>query len=283
MFSILTLLKVCGDENGHVNIIVYTDDGKRFSKFPVEIVELNKSKLNEWLSGSDYIHRRKTCVIIDALDRFGGKIAFIDSDTWFRCHPKKIFDRIAPGKAVFHICEGFVAATRTPFDDALARQLQTIPLVLRSGNPVRFEKRTKMWNTGVIGVDSADRELLLDALHLSDDIWRTADSSGAYGGKIHHAEQFATGYAFRNCRLSEAADCVYHYWPGDAKRAVAIVAPRLIDEWVADRGAEALNRVYAHRYREQGLSAWFDAFKMLIRQMALALGFSVKGARRSVL
>lgn len=283
LYSILTLLHVCERERRGCRIAVYTDAPERFAALPVETVALSQAQLDEWLGGSDYIHRRKTCVILDALDRFAGKVAFIDSDTWFIAHPERIFARVGPGRAVFHLCEGFVASTGTPFDNALTRQLESVPLALRSGEPVEFGPRTRMWNTGVIGVDPTQREAMRDALALSEDIWRTADPAGAYGAKIHHAEQFATGYALRDARLSEAADCVYHYWPVEAKRAFGAVLPGLIAQGLADLQGETLARIYAARYRETGLRGWIDAAKMEVRRAALALGVPVKGARRSVI
>lgn len=281
-YSILTLLHICGRARRAARIVVYTDAPARFAAFPVEIVALTQARLDEWLGGADYIHRRKTCVILDALERFGSKVAFIDADTWFAAHPARIFARTGPGRAVFHICEGFVASTGTVVDRILARQLEQVPLTLRSNEPVIFGPRTRMWNTGVVGVDPADRELMLDALALSDAIWRTADPVGAYGAKIHHAEQFATGYAFRNCRLSEAADCVYHYWRPRAKRSVGAVVPALIVNWLNDPGEAMLARAYAARYRERGMRGWIDAARMAIRRAALAFNLRTSGSRRSV-
>lgn len=282
LYSILSLLHVCERERRGCRIAVYTDAPERFAALPVEIVALSQAQLDEWLGGSDYIHRRKTCVILDALERFADKMAFIDSDTWFAAHPARIFAVVGPGRAAFHICEGFVASTGTPFDSALARQLEREPLTLRSGEKVAFGPRTRMWNTGVIAIDPAEREAMLDALALSDAIWRTADPAGAYGKKIHHAEQFATGYALRHAALSEAAGCVYHYWPVEAKRAFGAVLPGLVAQGLADPRGETLSRIYAARYRERGPRGWIDAAKMELRRAALALGLPLPGARRSV-
>lgn len=283
LYSILSLLHICARERRKQRVAVYTDAPERFTGLPVEIVALSAPQLHAWLGGSDYIHRRKTCVILEALNRFETKVAFIDSDTWFREHPARIFARIGPGRAAFHIREGFVASTGTPFDEALTRQLMSVPLAMRSGEPLQFGPRTAMWNTGVVAVDPADTESLVDALALSDAIWRTADPHGAYGAKIHHAEQFATGYAFRHHRLSEASDCVYHYWPAEAKRDFGKILPKLVEQGLSDLSEPNLSRVYASRWRESGLTGWRDATKMLIRQVALQLGLPMRGARRSVL
>lgn len=281
LYSILSLMHVCGPDLAGHRLVVYTDSPERFAALPVECVTLSPAMLADWLGGSDYIHRRKTCTIIDALDRFACPVAFIDADTWYSADPRRIFARVGPGRACFHLCEGFVEHTGTPFDQALARQLTAVDLRLRSGEPVR-PARARMWNTGVVAVDPADRERMLDALALSDRIWETADPAGAWGKKIHHAEQFATGHAFRDCRLGEAADCVYHYWPAEAKAAFAPVLARLVGDRLPPLDRASLAAVYRQRYRETGLAAWRDSCKMTLRALALRSGVALPGARRSV-
>lgn len=281
LFSILSLMHVCGPHLGGHRVAVYTDRPERFAALPVECVALSEALLDSWMGGSDYIHRRKTCTIIAALDRFASPVAFVDADTYYTADPSRLFARVGPGRACFHLCEGFVEHTGTPFDRALAKQLARADLRLRSGEPVRLAG-ARMWNTGVVGVDPADRPLMLDALELSDRIWATADPAGAFGKKIHHAEQFATGYAFRNCRLGEAGDCLYHYWPKAAKEAFAPVLADLFGAGLPALDRAGLAAVYARRYRETGLAAWRDTIKMAVRAGALRFGLAVPGARRSV-
>lgn len=282
LYSILSLLHVCGVGLDGYRVVVYTDQPARFATLPVQTVELSPELLQIWLGASDYVHRRKTCAIADAGKRFRGKIAFIDSDTWFITSPQRIFRRVAPGRACLHICEGFIRQTGTPFDNALAQQLDATDVQLSTGERVLLNNRTQMWNTGVIAFDHADLNRFTTALELSDAIWRTADPVGAYGRKIHHAEQFATWYAFRDCQLSEAADCVFHYWPAEAKRVFGAVLPRLVDKGLADLGVTNLADIYAKRYRERGLRARLSTAKMIIRRVAQKMGIPVTGARRNV-
>jgi hypothetical protein len=282
LYSILSLLHITAGRKLDARLVVYCDRPAEFASLPVEIVELEQRQLDTWLGHSDYIHRRKTCAITDALKRFGGKILFLDSDTYWTRTPDRLFSRIGPNRACFHMREGYLRSTGTPFDNALRHQLETHEYRLKSGVAVVVDPTTIMWNTGVVGVDSTNIELMDDALALSDEIWAGADPAGAYSKKIHHAEQFAMGYAFRDCRLAEADDAVYHYWPSAAKAAFGAMLPDLVRSGVADHSPANLRRLYAQRYRDDGTRATVERWKMRVRQWSMSLGIPVNGVRRSV-
>lgn len=280
-FSILSLIYQCWGKPRDHRVVVYCDRPKEFSGWPVELIAVSPDQLELWLGGSDYIHRRKICAIIDALERTTGKVVFIDTDTYFLKSPSQMFARIGPGQACFHICEGFLLSTGSPPDTALGRQLQAAVYRLNKDETVTVGKQTRMWNTGVVGVHFADLGLMRAALQLSDAIWAGADPQGAYGRKIHHGEQFAMGYAFRNCRLSEAQDCIYHYWPELAKKHLQTILPEIIRSAPGELSLDNLRHIYNHRYCEPGLSGLRERMKMTLRKLALAVGVPIKGVRRS--
>jgi hypothetical protein len=281
IYSILSLLHVTEGSAFGARIAVYCDRPDAFVALPVEVVEVDQRQLDAWLGGSDYIHRRKTCAIIDAIKRFGGKVMFLDSDTYWIRSPASVFRRIGPDRACFHLKEGYLRSTGTPFDNALTLQLESHPYRIGSDALVEVDRTTIMWNTGVVGVDASNLSLMHDALALSDDIWNEADPDGAYGKKIHHAEQFAMGYAFRNCRMSEADDAVYHYWPSTAKAKFGEMLPDLVKAGVKDQSPGSLRRIYAARFRETGFQAAKERFKMGVRRRCISLGIPVNGVRRS--
>lgn len=281
IFSILTVLLHAGDRRDFA-IAVYCDRPAAFAALPVETVPTDAALLDRYLGDSDYIHRRKTMVVIDALERFGGKVVFLDSDTYATASPARLFDRIGREAACFHIREGLIRSTGTPFDAALLAQLTAQPPHLRSGERVQVDRRTAMWNTGVVGVEASHLGLMHDALALSDAIWAGADPDGPYGRKIHHAEQFAMGHVFRHCRLREADDIIHHYWRTDDKAAFAAILPDLVASGLADRSPANLDRLYRRRIRHTGMAAWRDRAKMALRRWALAMHLPLRGVRRSV-
>ena len=281
IYSILSLLHVTAGSTLNARITGSCDRPDAFAALPVETIEVDQQQLDAWLGGSDYIHRRKTCAIIDALQRFGGKVTFLDSDTYWIGSPATIFRQIGPDRACFHMKEGYLRSTGTPFDNALTRQLKSHQYRIGSDAPVEVDRMTIMWNTGVVGVDVRNLNLMNDALALSDKIWNDADPNGAYGKKIHHAEQFAMGYAFRNCRLSEADEAIYHYWPSTAKAIFGQVLPDLVKAGLDDQSPESLRRLYAARFRDVGLGAAKERLKMSVRRRCISLGIPVNGVRRS--
>src|SRR5262245_29116144 len=89
VFSVLSALDMMGRESGSCRIIVYTDEPAAFVDLPVDIEPIGDALLTDWLGPFDYIHRRKILVIRDALQKFGGRLAYCDTDTYFFKHPRK--------------------------------------------------------------------------------------------------------------------------------------------------------------------------------------------------
>jgi hypothetical protein len=282
IFSILSLMRIAWEDAGNWQIVVYCDRPTAFAALPVNVVAVDQPTLDAWLGDTDYIHRRKTCAIIDALNRYGGKIVFVDTDTYWTRSPRAVFERVAPDATCFHLLEGYLLSSGTPFDQALSSQLSSHVYRLASGAPVTVDALTPMWNTGVVGVHEASIDKIYEALSLSEQIWADADPAGAYGKKIHHAEQFAMGFLFRDYRLHEAADCVHHYWPQVDKMAFAAILPELNASGLADASRDNLERIFRARHRRAGPTAWIDRAKMTIRKIAQAASLPVKGVRHSV-
>ena len=94
IFSLLTAAYFEPFDTGRIRYVVYTDQPEAFETLEGVILVPIKTKLGEWLDGSDYIHRCKPMAIIEALETYKGKVAFVDTDTYFKRSPMHIFDRI---------------------------------------------------------------------------------------------------------------------------------------------------------------------------------------------
>jgi hypothetical protein len=53
---------------------------------------VTNAELDVWIGGSNHNHRRKIMVVIDALQRYGDSVAFVDCDAYFLKAPGSLFD-----------------------------------------------------------------------------------------------------------------------------------------------------------------------------------------------
>ncbi|HWO41778.1 MAG TPA: hypothetical protein VNO43_08255, partial [Candidatus Eisenbacteria bacterium] len=154
-------------------------------------------------------HRAKIFAIKDALNKFGDRVVYCDTDTYFIHSPELLFARIRPGVSFMHACEG-------PLDQAngadLAAFLNRAELRTVAGRRWNITDDAPMFNAGVVGMHKADVALLDDVAHLTDQIYPHV--------RIHTVEQFAFSMCLHErTRLCEAHEVVCHYWrmPGRAR------------------------------------------------------------------
>lgn len=245
VFSILSALDRAGPGPRTFEIVVYTDDDRPFKGLPVAFEILDKDRLHDWTGPHGYKHRRKIMTMVDALDRYRGRVAFIDSDTWFKRSPGTLFDRIAPGRPCLHLREGRLASVRDGHGyDRLAGFLAQNDLLAPDGHALAIPANPMMWNSGVIGMDAADAHLLPRVVDLIDGIWSRFQA-------VHTIEQFALGDVLeRHTDVQTSDDIVFHYWM-DVLRTpfqatLQSILPARADPKLVLQDAR---RVYAHRPR----------------------------------
>src|SRR5262249_8493194 len=141
--------------------------------------------------------------IRNALEKFGGRLVYCDTDTYFLDHPDKVFSRIRPGRTFMHLCEGYLNDSNGA---GLREFLDRNKLSTITGKFWNITRDALMFNAGVIGMHEADIGLLEEVLHLTDQIYPHV--------KIHTIEQFAFSACLRqHTKLKEACDVICHYWP----------------------------------------------------------------------
>jgi hypothetical protein len=275
-YSILSLLRTVGAKAAEFQIVVYTDDPGAFADLGIETVEIDEALLLSWLDGKDYIHRRKTMTVIDALSRFGGAVAFVDCDTYYLKPVDELFSRIGPGRACLHLVEGRLQETKSKVDQSVSKLIRDQTFYGLDGKALTISEDARMWNSGVIGIHYTDAALMNEALYLTDQMWCKLEPY-APGKKAHHLEQFATGYFLERLHLVECDDVVYHYWPEYLRdpfgeRVTALVQPRhdLSLQELADKA-----------FRDRPQADLMRKLKMRIRSALRHIGFRVPGMRNS--
>ena len=270
IFSLLTAFSFLPPETPGYRYVVYTDIPKRFIDMGVVIRPLAATELEAWLGGSDYIHRRKTMAIIDALERYPGSLAFIDCDTYFRRSPALLFDRIGPGRSCLHVLEARLLESRTEFDKTLSDAISRIEFFDRAGRPLAISPNAPMWNSGVVGIHSADIDLMREVLDVTDQMWRQV--------KVHHIEQFLAGYFLARNKLSKCPDIVFHYWPGYMRKPFRKKLPDLLAQDAKLPLAARAKRAYESRPRPPVLRAIEARVRRTLRYFGVPVPGMIKSA-----
>lgn len=238
-YAILSAYRWARPSDG-IEIVLYTDNPSRFDDMPVRLRPIAAEELEGWTGPDGYQYRRKLEVLRDALIQTGRPVVFVDSDTWFRRSPARLFDRIGRGRSIMHVREGNLRGRPFPqychdFVDCVeSRTWKT-----SSGSPLDITSDV-VWNSGVIGLDPLDNVLVDDALALIDQVYCKCE--------LWSLEQFAIAFfLMRSTDVRGASDVVFHYWPRDLKEAFH---PTLLEE--LDRTADLAPRERAnelHRFR----------------------------------
>ena len=206
VFSLLTAAHFEPFGTGRVRYVVYTDHPETFAALEgVTVLRIDKAKLDAWLEGSDYTHRRKLMVIIEALEKYRGKLAFVDTDTCFQRSPMLLFNRIGSGRSCLHVAEKNLRLASDRITRKTRDGIRNHPFTWSDGTKAVLRNHSKMWNSGITGFHYSDIGVLHESLRLCDHLWQQT--------RVHTCEQLAVGMAAeRTTRIFSAWDVVFHYW-----------------------------------------------------------------------
>ncbi|GAB3228049.1 hypothetical protein GCM10027346_12120 [Hymenobacter seoulensis] len=219
VFSIFTLLYHVEFNLNQIKIVIYTDNNSFFQKwlsgvdFDIEILHYEDEV--KYKGEYNYLYRIKPCIIIDQLDKGANKVFFVDSDTFFMKSPIALFNIVNEEISVMNINEYDLIDAG---DDELISWLHIRKAVRNKvfnirGSEFNIPFSARMWNSGVIGINNNNKNLLEDAVLLIDQIYNNYPA--------FHSEQFAIGYLLSKCtRLLESEDYIYHYFFGNKKQII---------------------------------------------------------------
>jgi hypothetical protein len=249
-----------------VRLIVFTADPAPLEDLRVQTVTIAPSVLQEWAGAHRYIHRRKLLAIKQALQQFGGRVLYCDTDTYFRLSPLEVFKRIRPGHTLTHLCEGFLHRAKAP---DLAAFVDTHELKALDGSRWDITAATPMFNGGVVGLDSSDSMLLDEAVNLVDQLYPRL--------LLHTIDQFAIGACLsRRTTLRSCDDAIYHYWPQRPQFAdqLAIVLhdPSLRTDEERWRRLEPHLPTQDQRVHNRWPSPWPERLRIELREVAKRMG-----------
>lgn len=200
-----SLLSLCNNiNNKNYKIHIYTDHPEFFQNFDhlnINYIVLNKEKITLWKGENNFNHRLKIKVLKDFCERFPNeKYLFLDSDTYVASPLNYLFDNIKHNQFVLDHNEGLLTQKKRTHIKSLYEFL-----VNNEGLGIKLEPELHMWNSGVIGLDYSNHEILDKILETTDLLTRHINS--------HILEQFAFAYHFQiRGKVKNASDLIHHYW-----------------------------------------------------------------------
>ena len=205
-YSILSLLKQ-GLDSAKIQIVIYTDNIEYFSFLPSDLitfVEMNEATIVDYKGPYAFVHRLKIKILQDCITRFQGKILYADSDIFFLGDIEKLFNQIDASNFLMCNNEG-------PIDLAGNRVFKKFSSFIRENisylkeHKIPIPANVIMWNAGIIGFVSPNKELLDKVLYTNDIIFEKF--------KSHVVEQLSFCYQLQmHGNVHKSTDYVFHYW-----------------------------------------------------------------------
>jgi hypothetical protein len=201
-FSILFLCNQMKDIIFKIHI--YTDKPDYFEAFhhlDIQFNLLTEEKINHWKGENQYLHRLKINVMLDISENYPNEIyLFLDSDTFITAPINSVLERIKPEQFVLDYDEGLLSQKKRTH----IRNLYEVLLNNKQLN-IEMDPELRMWNSGVIGLNGVNSEILKEILETTDALSELL--------KSHILEQFAFAYHFqKNGKVQKACDTIHHYW-----------------------------------------------------------------------
>lgn len=217
IYSVISLYRFGNNQN--YQIIIYTDNQTVFEQYLSQISiiyePITTQQIKEWRGENDFVHRFKIKMLQDFFSKYTGNLLYVDTDTVFREPLTEIFVQISQGQRFFHLEEGQLNKQKGSLAKKIVRFLEknefanqpinefkTTPT---NQNALKISPTTVMWNAGVIGMNSSQKNLLDTILWLSDVMYEKYQK--------HVMEQLAFSYCFQTNHTVKPTDyAIYHYW-----------------------------------------------------------------------
>jgi hypothetical protein len=206
-------------------IALVTDASNQRHDLPVEHLVFTPKELADWTRGGQYHHEAKIHALGKALDVFKGRVALVDTDTIFNVSPAMLFERIGPERSLMHAYEGALGSDRL-----LSPILKRLDSATVS---YKVSPETRLFNSGVIGLDYSDRPLLGDVVVLLNQLYSVYPA--------FNVEQFAFSIVLdQRTSLRDCPDIVTHYY-GHSRGFIRAQIADLFPEFSAERFREHAN------------------------------------------
>ncbi len=216
LFSILSACYYIDKHDLKINILLFTDNSDFFSSWLnrfhfVDYFFLSTSVLKEWKGQYDYVFRIKIKSIMHALTSVGGKVLYLDGDTFFMQRPDKLFELIKENSTLMYLKEGIISDAEKTNWQCIRDHMKKNVFSFNNAKFV-FPLETEMWNAGVIGIGFQNIALVNSVLDLTDEYCSQVSMNK------YHQDQMMFSFVFQNnTKLNPADDYIFHYCYGNRK------------------------------------------------------------------
>ena len=198
VFSIASALAMARQlPDADFGIIVLTDEASHYRHLPVNLRLIDSATLERWSGPHRYHFRGKHLALRQVLAEFE-TAALVDTDTFFKEPAQRLFERIGPGKLLCNaVMQPFGASKEAPLYRLLAQKLEQAGIA---------DDQLPLLNSGVIGLNAQDAQLLERSVQLMDELF--PEAQGAYT-----LEEFCLSLvAYRGLDVQGCTDLIHHYW-----------------------------------------------------------------------
>lgn len=207
LYSIMSIIKVAKDDLQRLKIIVYTDNAQAFQILPstlVQIIPIDYETIVKYQGAFNFVFRSKIEMLIDASQRFDGKILYCDSDIYFQQSPLPLFEHLDANSFLMSKYEADIGNKKNKINKKILKFILRNKRFLNEYN-LFLDRNTQMWNAGVIGFHTANAPVLNLVLKFTDIVCSRFTS--------HIIEQLAFSYYFsKSNKLQATENITFHYW-----------------------------------------------------------------------
>ncbi len=192
----------------NVKVVIYSDQPAAFESFAAYIdlyvQQITPEEIQKWRGEFDFVHRVKIEIIRDAFQHFDGNLLYCDTDTYIINRAEEIFNDIEKGIFCMHEYEGVLDKKANPAFEKWIKFLSSTAIEFNQKKLV-ISPQTRVWNAGVIGMNSRSANTLDDVLSLTDALYSKFPK--------HIAEQLAFSYCLqKEGYVKSVSSDIAHYW-----------------------------------------------------------------------
>lgn len=189
-----------------VELGVVTDRPEHWQAHGVRVIHLTREQINAWIGASGFKHVVKVHVFERIFDLGYQRAVFMDADMFATGPWLAPLQQISPTAVVMEQAEGRLDERGDILAKKLYARFGKQPVVWQGEQPELLPRDIPIYNSGVLGLHAAHRELLLPNARFTQRIYAAF--------KKHNLGQLAWSYTLHRAgvRIHTLHPALYHYW-----------------------------------------------------------------------